>query len=358
MGCSSSRTMNNLKTEEDLNNKNHYKIRQNTFSILFAKYNNDINGKIKTEDLSDLTKFNSDIEKIKEINSFDVLSREEIKACLLDIAAQNTIKRIFNYKEYNLIEIFETVTEQIIKRSKNEKKNNLNRIIEKISRFVNLKQTGLVFETNDNFGFECWEAIFNVLKFNLSFQLEALNIEFNSELITNSFFNSNLKNLLETNFNIKSIFINIIDDFSKKENNIITLFDSICYSKTIKFLVLKYEQETLLSLNLEKTILHLIKLDFIYGLCLKNIKLTDSFIDDLSAIIHKLSNLKGLVIDTKFVNINKIDTLIRSITKNKSLFFIIFIGLKIPDNKIEDYRKLQEINRNIEFVDFLESLEF
>lgn len=358
MGCSNSRLINDVIIKETNDSYLNYKERHTSFSVLCSKYNSEIVNKLKTQDLYDLSNFNSDLETLTEIKAFGVLSREDLKSCLLEMMAQNTITDYFSYKEYDLVNILERLSEQILKKSKSETKQNLTVVIENVLRFINFKQTGIIFNMCENFELECWEALFNVFNFNESFKIEAINIEYSKELISNSVFNLKFRNFIEVSSTLKTLYINFTFDISNYESHLNFLLSSICNSKTLKILIIRTDKETPLTLSSEKIILQILKLDFLIAFAIKNFLMTNSFLDSFNLFIPKLKVLKGLVIDLKISNIERFDALIKQIGLNSSLLVFILTNQKISLEKLEGYKKHLELNKNLIFYDYLENFEF
>jgi hypothetical protein len=378
MGCSSSRTVNGLNSKNIRNTK---KFEQEKLKYLenHAKFDKITLDSKVDEDfkkfLSDGIDFVSNIEPLmgKYLSLFDEVkfSKNDLIQTLLEICAKEIIKDELGFKDHDVTDLIQTYAEHSLGGEKLEK---ASVIIDAMTRYISAKQRGCVFGFLDfiedaNKRNQIWKPIANNLKYNESYQMEALTIVVSSELLElNTESIIDICEIIECNTNLQSLVFAFFNKYEKplkipdnQMKNIEHLLDTVKNHNSIKNFVFGCAVDYNLTFTdkIVKKLEELVDSDKLNFLCLTKFNVEKNNSESFLAKFKGSTHMKGLIFDVKVDN-SFINNFNDTIFANKYLYVLVvgnndLSGDNYAIDKIEN--KMKENNKNFLFYNYEKDLK-
>lgn len=365
MGCSNSRvTTDQIEIISRIQlERNQYNTRHEKFEFLCQDIMPDLR---KVLDPTDKTAISKCLDHIKTQKGLGGLTESELLECITDFIGQIYIEENKLIDVYDVYEYAFNMAQEVNLLGKNSSSYDFAKIlIENFSRIFPRSQKGTVLSLYEG---DCeiniLQAMITNFKFNLSFQLEILNLVANNFLLINYSLCQSLADVIESDKNLQTVLIHVDDDDDKLISqemliNLNFICNSIRRSISIKFFFMQTLKDSMFSLTpeIEKCILELIRKDLLYGLYLSKFGLSDSFMIELGKSLVNCKNLKLILIESKTSNINLLDDLIiHGLGRNRSVQVAIISGFNIGDNKANEYKQIQKHNEVLKIFEYLKEI--
>lgn len=292
-------------------------------------------------------------------------SKADLKDVVSDLAAYEILENEFQFKNWDISDVVLNNIENQ-ENLDNDKSESAKEVIKSMTRYFPSQQRGCVLDadTEEKLKMIGWKPIFNNLKFNENYKVQALSVIFTPFFLQNDAM-QNLSEILQCNpqlktmatlFHKKSQDEGIKNDFSPDFEQLLslqTLFENVKHHKAIKVFIFGCVEAYKFSLpkESEKKLVELIASDKLNFLILTKIKLQKETIDAIINVIPTLNHLKFIGFD---ININKelFDEFINAVCKNKKVLGL-FMGSAEVDYTIDDVeKKLKYANKNFMFYHY------
>lgn len=366
MGCGASIGKYTHDNKRLLIEKNEYNIRHEVLEKNIGNGIKELEIIIKSDSINIQDEYEQMLKNIITKCNLYGIDAMEIKVAILEILSQEFIKKLFDFKDYDVLNFMKENLGILSGLKIPENKNYLYNYINNSTRLLSRIQKGLHIKIEENIQNEYinYNTIFNNLKFNNSYSVEMLTIKFNKFMAVNPALCSLIEDLLISQKSLSSLIIDINDEKNKLTqefiNNVNCIFFKLNNFKDLKIFALRnmnIKDNLKSSPEIECGILNLIEKDSLIGICLSKLKISNSFFVKLSENIEKLKNLKVLLLEA-YNNSTYLDILMKGILKNSSLHVVVFAGFPLDITKVIEYKHSQKLNNNLKYLDVQEQFDF